>query len=102
MVPNVADKWRDIGVQLLDPTINDRVLDVIAADHSRSVERCKCVFEEWLNTKKDASWNQLIEAINTIGLNSLSSQLEKGLEGNVCIYISYIIYVCTINLVIKE
>ena len=95
VVPKVADKWRDIGVQLLDPTINDRVLDIIVANHPHSVEECcKCVFEKWLNTKKDASWSQLIK---TIGLNSLASQLEKGLIGNMCIYIQLSLVSYTLN-----
>ena len=95
VVPKVADKWRDIGVQLLDPTlINDRVLDVIEADHPHSVEKCcKRVFEKWLSTKEDASWNRLIEAITIVGLKSLSSLLKKSLEGNACIYITTYMYI---------
>jgi len=87
VVPSVADKWRYIGVYLLHPTlIRKRVLDVIEADHPHSVEDyCKRMFEKWLSTQKDASWNQLIEVINNIGLCSLASQLEKGLIGKVYI-----------------
>ena len=99
VVPKVADKWRDIGVQLLDPTlISDRVLDVIAEDHPHSVEKCcKCVFEKWLNTKKDACWSQLIETIKIVGLHSLASQLEKGLIGNMCIYMQLNVVSYTLN-----
>ena len=76
-MPAVADKWRDIGVHLLHPTlINSRVLEVIAADHPHSVEGCcKSMFEKWLNTQKDASWNQLVEAIKSIKLHTLASSL---------------------------
>ena len=58
-MPSVADKWKDIGVHLLHPTlISNRVLEVIAADHPHSVEGCcKSMFEKWLDTQKDASWN---------------------------------------------
>ena len=99
MVPKVADKWRDIGVHLLDPTlINDRVLDVIEANYPRSVEKCcKCVFEKWLRQKEDVSWNQLIKTIYDIGLNNLASQLEKGLIGNMCIYIQLSVFSYTLN-----
>ena len=95
VAPKVADKWKDIGVQLLDPTlINDRVLDVIEADHPHSVEKCcKRVFEKWLSTKEDASWNQLIEAIKIVELKSLASQLKNSLIGNV--------YICIYNLTIS-
>jgi len=46
---------------------------------------CKSMFEKWLNTQKDASWNQLIEVIRIIKLYSLARQLEKGLIGKVYI-----------------
>ena len=83
VVPSVADKWRDIGVHLLPPNLLDnRVLEVIAANHPHSVEeRCQSVFEKWLNMK-DASWNQLIEVLNTIKLYFLANKLEKALTGN--------------------
>ena len=76
-MPAVADKWKDVGVHLLHPTlINSRVLEVIAADHPHSVEGCcKSMFEKWLNTRKDASWNQLVEAIKSIELHTLASAL---------------------------
>ena len=83
VVPSVADKWRDIGVQLLHPTlVDDRVLDVIAADHPHSVEECcKSMFEKWLETQKDASWKELLEVIKKIELHSIADKLEKELQG---------------------
>ena len=83
MVPAVADKWRDIGVHLLHPTIiDDRVLDVIAADHPHSVEGCcKTMFEKWLETQEDASWKQILEAIKITKLNCIADKLGKYLQG---------------------
>ena len=83
VVPSVADKWKDIGVQLLHPTLVDgRVLDVIAADHPHSVgECCKSMFEKWLETQEDASWKELLEVIKNIGLHSIADKLEKELQG---------------------
>ena len=85
VVPSVADKWWDMGVHLLHPTLIDgRALEVIAADHPHSVEECcKSMFKRWLETQRDASWNHLLEAIRTIGLHSLASNLEKDLLGRV-------------------
>ena len=81
VVPSVADKWRDLGVKLLHPTlIEQRVLEVIAADHPHSVENCcKSMFEKWLNTQEDASWQQLLEALQTMQLNYLAEQIENKL-----------------------
>ena len=83
MVPLVADKWRDIGVHLLHPTIiDDRVLDVIAADHPHSVEGCcKSMFEKWLETQEDANWKQILEAIKNIKLHHIADKLEKYIQG---------------------
>ena len=79
----VADKWKDIGVQLLDSTLLDqRALEVIAADYPHSVEACcKSMFGKWLSTQERASWSQVIEAIQNVGLCYLASQLEKKLKG---------------------
>ena len=92
MVPFVADKWRDIGVRLLPPTLVDnRVLEVIAADHPHSVEDCcKGMFDKWLETQKDASWNQLIEAINAIELCSIASKLKKDIIGRLTLLHNFI------------
>ena len=83
VVPSVADRWRDIGVQLLHPTlVDDRTLDVIAADHQNSVkECCRNMFEKWLETQIDASWKQLLEAISNIKLQLLADKLKKILQG---------------------
>ena len=87
VVPSVSDKWKDIGVHLLHPTlIKERTLEVIAANHPQSVEECcKSMFKKWLETQKDASWNQLIEVIKSIGLLFLASKLEKDVIGKVAI-----------------
>ena len=92
VVPVVADKWRDIGVHLLPPTLVDnRVLEVISADHPHSVEDCcKAMFDKWLETQKDTSWNHLIEALDTIELYSFANKLRKDIIG------SFII-LCTSN-----
>ena len=83
VVPVIADKWKDIGVQLLDSGIlEQRVLEVIAADHPQSVEDCcKRMFDKWLSTQDKANWNQVIGAIQNVGLCYVASQLEKKLNG---------------------
>lgn len=69
---------------------------MIAADHPQSVEEsCKCVFEKWLCSQNDASWNQLIEAINTIELKNLASKLEKQLIGKVYVH-RYVNIICRV------
>ena len=83
VVPVIADKWEDIGVQLLDSILSEkRVLKVIKANHPNNVEECcKNMFIKWLDTQKEATWNQVIEVIEKIGLSHQATQLKKKLKG---------------------
>ncbi|XP_065918271.1 NACHT, LRR and PYD domains-containing protein 3-like [Dysidea avara] len=83
VVPSVADKWKGLGVELLDPSVVEgRALEVIDANFPRSVEECcKSMLEKWYTTP-DASWNKLIDAIKNINLNSIASQIEGKLKGS--------------------
>ena len=79
VVNNVADKWRDLGVQLLRPD-QEKFLDIIAADHPHDVVSCcKCVLKKWLDTTTDATWNELIRALRSrnVQLDYLAGQLEQ-------------------------
>ena len=79
MVLEVADKWRDLGVQLLLPS-HQRILKVLAKDHPHDAATCcKRVLEKWLDTTTDATWNQLIRALKSpsIQLDYLAHKLEQ-------------------------
>ena len=79
MVISVADKWRDLGVQLLQPD-PEKLLNIIAEDHPHDVVRCcKRVFEKWLEITTDATWNELIRALRSPGIQLiyLAGRLEK-------------------------
>jgi len=54
---DVAAKWRDLGVHLLRSD-QEKLLDIIEVDHpGDAVGCCKCLFEKWLRTAEDATWN---------------------------------------------
>jgi len=79
VVQGVAGKWRDAGVQLLDPSISDTVLDITEIDHPQdSTTCCKRMFRKWLDTKPDASWSQLLNALRSpcVQLNYLADQID--------------------------
>ena len=78
---DVAEKWRDFGVQLLRPD-QEKMLGIIAADHPQdAVSCCKCVLKKWLDTTTDATWNELIRALKrpSVQLDYLAGQLEQKL-----------------------
>ena len=76
-VSGVATRWYDLGMQLLDgPTTG--VLDVIKTDHPNDVTTC-CneMFKKWLEMQHDASWSQLVMALNKIGFNAMADDINK-------------------------
>ena len=79
VVNETAHKWRDLGVKLLRPDQENR-LNTIAADHPNDVVSCcKRVLEKWLETTSDATWNELIIALRSPGVQlvSFAKQLEQ-------------------------
>ena len=88
VVNNVADKWRDLGLQLVRPD-QERMLDIIAADHPHDVVSCcKCILKKWLDTTTDATWNELIRALRSpsVQLDFLAGQIEGNLITECKIY----------------
>jgi len=82
VIPDIADKWYDIGVELLDAK-DEIVLNNIKADFVENHDKCASeMFQLWLARKSDASWNQLIKAFRqpSIGLNALASNIEAMLS----------------------
>ena len=71
----VATRWYDLGVELLDS--NTAVLDVIQVDHQSDNDRCSRMFKKWLETKPDASWSQLVTALNNIGLGTAADNIRQ-------------------------
>ena len=73
-VAGSSGKWRDLGMQLLQPSD----VGIIAQNHPGDVVGCcQRVLEEWLEKATDATWNQLIKALRSIELNHLAGQLEQ-------------------------
>ena len=79
----VATRWYSLGLELLDS--NTAVLDVIKTSHQRDDDRCREMFKKWLEMKPDASWSQLVTALNNIELNTVARNIKiskLSLKGN--------------------
>ena len=77
VVPKVAHRWRDLGVQLLRPD-QQEILGIIRLNYPQDAEECcKCVLKKWLDTTAEATWNQLITALKSpsVGLEYLATQI---------------------------
>ena len=80
VTPNVADEWYKLGLVLLEPKYASR-LKTIRKDAKNNAEAgCTKMFEKWLNTDKLASWNKVTEALTSIELISVASDIENLLE----------------------
>ena len=82
----VADKWYDIGLELLEQK-DERTVNIIKTNNAGNVaECCTEMLELWLKRQPNATWNQLIKALRAPGieLNNAASKIEKMLlsEGN--------------------
>ena len=61
---------------MLDPK-HERAFDIIEENFTDVKHCCRKMFSKWLETRDDATWNQLIEAVRTIELNEVSSNIEQ-------------------------
>ena len=74
----ITTRWRELGQELLDS--ND-TLQVIEADHPNGVNTCcRLMFEKWLEKTPNASWSQLVTALNNIELNTAADAVSKRYE----------------------
>ena len=69
-----AEKWKDLGFELLNGS--DVELNNIEADIQGTNQRVIKMFEKWL-TRRDATWNELIAALEKIHLTHLADNLRK-------------------------
>lgn len=83
VLPLVAVKWHDLGLELMDACVEDeRLLLEIKKNYRSSNECCRGMFKLWLDVQAGASWNQLVQALRepSLGLNELSIKVEEMLQ----------------------
>ena len=74
------DIWRDLGIELLGEDATTE-LDVIKANNTDDVTKCCAkMLSLWLQRQTEASWNQLIEALEQVKLNRLAKEIKAGLK----------------------
>ena len=88
----MAIQWYELGVQLLDDD-STGVLDVIKADHPNNVTAC-CneMLTKWLDMQHDASWSQLVTALNKIGLNAIADDINKLIKSGKRYILAFLVY----------
>ena len=83
VVPRVANKWYELGIQLLNesqlPRLNG-IRAVYANDHQRG---CVEMLQHWLNITPEASWDNLIHALRAphLELLAIADDIKKEVKG---------------------
>ena len=68
-------KWYELGLQL---EVKGKDLDVIQANNQNNIEACKReMFSKWLGITPDASYQQVVEALQVVGEISEANRLCK-------------------------
>ena len=83
MIPHIADQWYELGLLLLEPKY-ENYLKTIEGDVRNDSRTCRKMFDKWLTTDLQASWDKVIEALTLIGLNNVASDLK--LQSELCKY----------------
>lgn len=73
----VADWWM-LGSRL---GLKQWQLKAFERDHPSSKERLDACLDAWLQSKTDASWNDVVAALKEMGDNALAMKLEERLCG---------------------
>ena len=68
--------WRDLGIELMGQESADK-LDVMKVDYGNVTERCSAMFVLWRQTQPKANWNQLIQALKNVKLDTLADEIDK-------------------------
>lgn len=69
-------KWWDLGIELLNADQKDK-LNVIKANGGSDTKACfNKMIELWLQTKPDACWKQLVQALSCVELNTLARKIN--------------------------
>ena len=78
-----AKNWYDVGLELLDPE-DENQLDMIETSKSGNPNDC-CVdmLHLWLQKQPNATWNQLIEALKSPGIElcDVAAKIDGMLKG---------------------
>lgn len=73
VIPKVTNKWYKLGLQLLDSS-QEIDLDKIRLTYSNDSQKaCVEMVKYWLKNTSDATWDSLIHALRTPGLELLAT-----------------------------
>ena len=78
VVAGVADKWKMLGVLLLEDNDGAVIKSLSSQFNSNSTEITMEILSRWLRGEgaQPVNWKTLIDSLNSIGLSELASSIE--------------------------
>ena len=77
IINDIAPKWYELGIGLLD---EDKLgqLNIIQANYTEVIRRCTAMLMYWLESHSNVTWNDLVKALRTPGvdLNNVATMVE--------------------------
>ena len=87
---DIATKWYELGLELVD---SNKALKVIEANHRNDVNTCcRVMFEKWLEKTPNASWSQLVTALDNIEMKAAADVVRKLFKSGISICKQYVHY----------
>ena len=76
MRSDVSVQWLDLGLELLEPEDEGKLL-TIKSNNPNTSECCREMFQLWLEKySNNATWLRLMQALREIDLNTLADKIE--------------------------
>ena len=77
-----------MGLELLEPEDEEKLNEIQSNNQMDVNERCKQMFQLWLQKRPDATWDQLIQALKEVEVDQLASKINGMLKSNGMLHIT--------------
>ena len=69
----LLDCWRELALELGLPFETIKTLDI---DCTRIQDKCRQMFDMWLERSSDPCWHEIVEALRMIRMSRLANSIE--------------------------
>ena len=81
ITPNYAHCWKEIGIEL---TLSYTSLEIIEANHPKVEQRCTNMLAKWLQEDVSATWQKLLQAIDSPAVAKIFQNSESPHDEIIC------------------
>ena len=85
VVPQASARWYNLGLQLFDQQDEGKLNSMKTQANKSPEEQCTEVFNHWLTTAKNTTWNKLIKSLKSqaVSLPNLARKIKGMLDSRV-------------------